>query len=92
MRFWIYFKGNNNGELLVGYRYTPQSDIQPLTFSNYQSCQTNTTQCSWQRIDVSLSSILTKSTEVKKPKKKRFVFKYFSYFIQIDYYWCKNWC
>lgn len=91
MRFWIYFKGNNNGELFVGYRYTPQSDIQTLTFSNYQSCQTNTTQCSWQRIDVSLSSILTQSTEVKNLK-KTFFFKYLLRFIEIDYYWCKNWC
>lgn len=64
MRFWIYFKGNNNGQLLVGYRYTPESDIQPLTFTNYQSCYTNSTQCSWQRIDVALSTVLTQRTEV----------------------------
>jgi hypothetical protein len=75
MRFWIYFKGNNNGELLVGYRYNPESEIQNLTFSNYQSCLINSTQCSWQRIDVSLSSILTQRTEVNKKNKKIFFFE-----------------
>jgi len=79
MRFWIYFKGNNNGQLLVGYRYTPESDIQSLTFSNYQSCLTNTTKCAWQRIDVSLSPILTQRTEVNNTK-KRFSFEYLSIF------------
>jgi len=70
MRFWIYFKGNNNGQLLVGYRYNSESDIKSLIFSNYQSCLTNTTKCSWQRIDVSLSPILTQRTEVNNNKKK----------------------
>jgi hypothetical protein len=64
MRFWIYFKGNNNGQLLVGYRYTIGSDMKNLTVSTYHSCQINETQCSWQRIEVSLSSILTQTTEI----------------------------
>jgi len=75
MRFWIYFKGNNKGELLVGYRYSPESEIKNLTFSNYQSCLINSTRCSWQRIDVSLSSILTQRTEVNKKNKKIFFFE-----------------
>jgi hypothetical protein len=66
MRFWIYFKGNNNGQLLVGYRYTLRNNITTLPFSNYQSCQTNVTQCSWQRIEVSLTDVLTQPTEVNK--------------------------
>ncbi|CAF4370716.1 unnamed protein product, partial [Rotaria sordida] len=65
MRFWIYFKSSNNGQLVVGYRYAIGDEIIPLPFSNYQSCQTNATQCSWQRIDVSLNAILTQPTEVK---------------------------
>ncbi|CAF1517485.1 unnamed protein product [Rotaria sordida] len=64
MRFWIYFKSSNNGQLVVGYRYAIGDDIRPLSFSSYQSCQTNATQCSWQRIDVLLSSILTQPTEI----------------------------
>jgi len=82
MHFWIYFKGNNNGQLLVGYRYTPESDIKSLTFSNYQSCLTNTTKCSWQRIDVSLTHILTQRTEVNNTEKKIFFLNiYVFYFI-----------
>ncbi len=73
MRFWIYFKGDNNGELLVGYRYSPDSEITNLSFSNYQSCQTNSTQCSWQRIDVALSPILTQITEVITQKREFFL-------------------
>ncbi|CAF1456361.1 unnamed protein product, partial [Rotaria sordida] len=64
MRFWIYFKSSNNGQLVVGYRYAIGDEIIPLPFSNYQSCQTNATQCSWQRIDVSLNAILTQPTEI----------------------------
>jgi hypothetical protein len=70
MRFWVYFKGSNNGQLVVGYRYTIGDDILSLSFSNYQSCETNATQCAWQRIEVPLSTVLTQPTEVKK--KKRF--------------------
>lgn len=66
MRFWIYFKGNNNGQLLVGYRYNPTESIRNLTFNTYQSCPMNSTQCSWQRIDVSLSVVLTQQTEVNR--------------------------
>lgn len=69
MRFWIYFKSSNNGQLGVGYRYAIGDDINPLSFSNYQSCPTNATKCSWQRIDVSLSAILINSTEVKNKRK-----------------------
>lgn len=65
MRFWIYFKGINNGELVVGYRYAIGDDIKLLPFSNYASCGPNATQCSWQRIDVSLSDALTQPTEVR---------------------------
>ncbi|CAF5027780.1 unnamed protein product, partial [Rotaria sp. Silwood1] len=64
MRFWIYFKSSNNGQLVVGYRHTIEDEIRSLPFSNYQSCQTNAIQCSWQRIDVSLNTILTQSTEI----------------------------
>ncbi|CAF4821317.1 unnamed protein product, partial [Rotaria sp. Silwood2] len=63
LRFWIYFKSSNNGQLVVGYRYAIGDDIRPLSFSSYQSCQSNAGQCSWQRIDVSLSDILTQPTE-----------------------------
>jgi len=91
MRFWIYFKGNNNGQLLVGYRYTIGSDMKNLTFSTYHSCQINETQCSWQRIEVSLSSILTQTTEVNN-KKTFFFFYIFVSFISIDYYRCNNRC
>jgi hypothetical protein len=77
MRFWIYFKGTNNGQLLVGYRYSIGDDITSLTFSNYQSCPTNATQCSWQRIEVPLSSILQNAAEVKKRKFFSLLINYF---------------
>ncbi|CAF4325762.1 unnamed protein product, partial [Adineta steineri] len=64
MRFWIYFKGTNNGELVVGYRYAIGDTIIPLSFTNYQSCSTNATVCSWQRIEVSLNAALTQPTEI----------------------------
>ena len=66
MRFWIYFKSTNNGQLLAGYRYVIGDDIKSLSFSNYQSCPTNETKCSWQRIEVPLSAVLNQPTEVKK--------------------------
>ena len=65
MRFWIYFQGNNNGQLLVGYRYAIDHKITRLPFSTYQSCFSNATICSWQRIDVPLSPILSQTTEVR---------------------------
>ncbi|CAF4972899.1 unnamed protein product, partial [Rotaria sp. Silwood1] len=64
MRFWIYFKSSYNGQLVVGYRYAIGDEIRPLSFSSYQSCQTNATQCSWQRIDAPLSAVLTRPTEI----------------------------
>ncbi|CAF4840990.1 unnamed protein product, partial [Rotaria sp. Silwood1] len=64
MRFWIYFKSSYNGQLVVGYRYAIGDEIKPLSFSSYQSCQTNATQCSWQRIDAPLSAVLTRPTEI----------------------------
>jgi hypothetical protein len=68
MRFWVYFKSTNNGQLFVGYRYAIGDTMNSLAYSNYQSCQTNATQCSWQRIEVPLSAILNQSAEVKKEK------------------------
>ncbi len=50
----------------MGYRYSIGDNITSLTFSQYQSCETNSTQCSWQRIEVPLSAILQQSTEVEK--------------------------
>lgn len=79
MRFWIYLKGSNNAQLVVGYRYAIGDDITSLSFSNYQSCETNATKCSWQRIDVSLDSALTKPTEVKI-RNEYFSLNYFSSF------------
>jgi len=64
MRFWIYFKGDYNGQLVVGYRYEIGDDITSLTYSNYASCETNSTQCPWQRIEVPLSFVLQKPTEI----------------------------
>ena len=64
MRFWVYFKVNNNGQLLVGYRYAVDYNITALTFSTYHSCSIGSTECSWQRIEVALSPILTRTTEV----------------------------
>jgi len=64
MRFWIYFKGSNNGELLVGYRYAIGDNIENLIVPNYQSCETNATQCSWQRIEIPLTAVLNDSTEI----------------------------
>jgi len=68
MRFWVYFKSTNNGQLFVGYRYAIGDTMISLAYSNFQSCQTNATQCSWQRIEVPLSAILNQSAEVKKEK------------------------
>ncbi|CAF3215107.1 unnamed protein product [Rotaria sp. Silwood2] len=46
MRFWIYFKTTNNGQLVVNYRHFIGDDITLLSFSTYQSCATNAIQCS----------------------------------------------
>lgn len=66
MRFWIYFKGNNNGRLVAGYRYAIGDTMTSLPISSsYSSCPTNSPTCAWQRIDVRLSDILNQPTEVK---------------------------
>ncbi|CAF1639090.1 unnamed protein product, partial [Adineta ricciae] len=64
MRFWVYFKSSNNGLLTVNYRYEIGADLMALPVSSYSSCPTNSSKCSWQRIDVALSSILTNATEI----------------------------
>lgn len=64
MRFWAFFKGNNNGQLLVGYRYAIDYNITMLNFSTYQSCSADSTECAWERIEVVLSPVLTQTTEV----------------------------
>ena len=64
MRFWVYLKGSNNGELFVGYRYEIGDDIDRLLTTSSLSCATDSTQCSWQRVEVLLSPILNQSAEV----------------------------
>ena len=64
MRAWIYYKGSNNGEIRVGYRYDIGDDIKFLYINTTVSCETNAVQCGWQRIEVPLSSVLTNATEV----------------------------
>jgi hypothetical protein len=66
MRFWVYFKGSNNGELFVGYRYAIGDSVVRLTSSSALSCATNATDCSWKRVDLSLDSILSRPTEVRR--------------------------
>ena len=66
IRFWTYMKGSNNGDLFVGYRYEIGDDIIRLTSASSISCATDALQCSWQRIDVSLSAVLNQSTEVRR--------------------------
>ena len=68
LRFWVYLKGDHNGELVVGYRRAIGDEITPIAFSSYQSCQTVVALCPWQRIEASLNDVLTDSTEVKEKK------------------------
>lgn len=64
MRFWTYFKGSNNGDLFVGYRYAIGDNITMLSTPTSLSCETNATDCSWKYVQVTLNDILIQPTEV----------------------------
>lgn len=87
MRFWVYMKSSYNGQLAVGYRYEIGDDMKPLSFSSYQSCATNATLCSWQRIDVALGSVLTQPTEVRANLELNVDF----HFVRVDHDRNANW-
>lgn len=64
MRTWVYMKGNDNGQLRVGYRTAIGDNITFILTKDDLSCATDAISCQWQRISVPLSPIMTQPIEV----------------------------